>query len=81
MCSLYSYMMIAWIIMSFIPNLRHSRVGVWLGRLVDPYFAIFRRFIPPFGGIDFSPMVAFFVFIILKSIVFSQILPLALHFY
>lgn len=29
-----------------------------LGRLVNPYLNLIRRFVPPFGGVDFSPMVA-----------------------
>ncbi|WP_348520884.1 YggT family protein [Alicyclobacillus fastidiosus] len=43
---IYSYMMIAWILMSWIPNLRYSQFGRFLGKFVDPYFSIFRRFIP-----------------------------------
>lgn len=29
-----------------------------LSTLVEPYLGIFRRFIPPVAGMDFSPMVA-----------------------
>ena len=29
-----------------------------LRRLVEPYLGIFRRFVPPMGGLDFSPVVA-----------------------
>ncbi|MFB5189766.1 YggT family protein [Alicyclobacillus fastidiosus] len=76
---IYSYMMIAWILMSWIPNLRYSQFGRFLGKLVDPYFSIFRRFIPPLGGIDLSPIVAFFVYRIIESIVFGRILPLILN--
>jgi YggT family protein len=76
---IYSYMMIAWILMSWVPNLRYSKVGVLLGKLVDPYFSIFRRFIPPFGGIDFSPIIAFFVYRIVVNIVLGQLLPLVLN--
>jgi YggT family protein len=75
---IYSYMMLAWIVMSWIPNLRYSRFGVLLGKLVDPYFTIFRRFIPPFGGIDLSPIIAFFVYRIIVNIILVQILPLVL---
>ena len=73
---IYSYMMLAWILMSWIPNLRYSKLGIVLGKMVEPYFSIFRRFIPPFGGIDISPILAFFVFRIIENIIFSQILPL-----
>lgn len=75
---LYSYMMLAWIIMSWLPNLRYSKLGRILGKLVEPYLSIFRRFIPPMGGIDFSPIIAFFVFRIIEGVIFGQILPLIL---
>jgi len=32
-----------------------------LGSLAEPYIGIFRRFIPPMGGLDFSPWVAILV--------------------
>lgn len=75
---IYSYMMMAWIIMSWIPEARYSKFGRILGALVEPYLSIFRRFIPTAGGIDFSPIVAFIVFRIIEHIVFSQLLPLIL---
>lgn len=78
LAQLYSYMMIAWILMSWVPNLRYSKVGNILGWLVEPYLSIFRRVIPPFGGIDFSPIIAFFVYRILLNIIFNQLLPLVL---
>lgn len=54
----YMYMIIAYVLMSWFPNLRESTIGQVLGRLVEPYLAIFRRIIPPLGPIDFSPIVA-----------------------
>lgn len=32
-----------------------------LGSVVEPYVGIFRRFIPPMGGLDFSPWIAILV--------------------
>lgn len=32
--------------------------GNALERLTEPFFALFRRIIPPFGGIDLSPLFA-----------------------
>jgi YggT family protein len=46
--------------MSWFPNARESSIGQFIGRLVEPYLSIFRRFIPPIGGmLDLSPIVAF----------------------
>lgn len=44
--------------MSWVPNIRNSTVGEYLGKLVEPYLGIFRKFIPPIGMIDISPIVA-----------------------
>lgn len=58
---IYSYMIIIYILMSWIPNARASWVGEMLGKLVEPYLSPFRRIIPPIGGIlDISPIIALF---------------------
>jgi len=58
---IYFFMLIAYVLMSWLPNARESFIGEWLGKLVEPYLAPFRRFIPPIGGmIDISPIVALF---------------------
>lgn len=55
-------MIMAYVLMSWLPNVRESFIGELLGKLVEPYLTPFRRFIPPLMGvIDFSPIVAIFV--------------------
>ncbi len=44
--------------MSWFPNARESAIGQFLSRITEPYLEIFRRFIPPIGMIDVSPIVA-----------------------
>ncbi len=39
----------------------------------EPYLRIFRRFIPAVGMFDFSPMIAIFVLIILRTVIHSLI--------
>lgn len=58
--NVYYYMIIIYILMSWLPQLRETSFGEMLGRLVEPYLQIFRRFIPPLGMIDISPIVALF---------------------
>lgn len=59
---IYYYMIIIYILMSWVPNLRENFIGELLGKLVEPYLAPFRRFIPPlFGMIDISPIIALIV--------------------
>ncbi|SDW86483.1 YggT family protein [Paenibacillus sp. CF384] len=58
---IYQYMIIAYVLLSWLPSLRESFIGELLGKLVEPYLAPFRRFIPNIGGvIDISPIVALF---------------------
>lgn len=57
--TIYNFMIIAYVFMSWLPNVRESFVGEWLGKLVEPYLSPFRRLIPPIGGmLDISPIVA-----------------------
>ncbi|OBZ17882.1 cell division protein [Bacillus sp. FJAT-26390] len=54
-------MIIGYVLLSWLPNARESFIGVFLGKMVEPYLGIFRRFIPPIGGmLDLSPIIALF---------------------
>ncbi|HZG55171.1 YggT family protein [Paenibacillus sp.] len=58
---IYFYMIIAYVLLSWVPNARDSFIGQLLGKVTEPYLGIFRRFIPAIGGvIDISPIVAIF---------------------
>jgi len=58
---IYSYMIIIYVLMSWLPSVKESFVGELLGKLVEPYLRPFRRLIPPIGGmLDISPIVAYF---------------------
>ncbi|MEN8699376.1 YggT family protein [Bacillus infantis] len=59
--SLYSWALIIYILLSWFPNARESSIGQFLARICEPYLEPFRRFIPPLGMIDISPIVAIFV--------------------
>jgi YggT family protein len=39
----------------------------------EPYLRLFRRFIPPVGMFDFSPVIAIFVLYILRTVITSLI--------
>ncbi len=71
---IYFYMILAYVLLSWLPNARTSFIGVTLGKLVEPYLSIFRKFIPAIGGvIDISPIVAIialrFVFYGIEAII------------
>ena len=58
----YQILIIIYVLMSWFPT-RGILYEVYsvLGSVVEPYLGIFRRFIPPMGGLDFSPLVAILV--------------------
>jgi YggT family protein len=56
--TVYRILIIAYILMSWLPNVRNSFVGELLGKLVEPYLSPFRKIIPAIGPIDISPIVA-----------------------
>lgn len=65
LCDAYVAVIIIYILMSWLPNHQSGWVGdIYraLGRLCDPYLNIFRRMIPPIGGmLDISPIFAIIV--------------------
>ncbi|MTT32028.1 YggT family protein [Terrilactibacillus sp. BCM23-1] len=62
MIEIYSWILIIYILMSWVPNVKSSSVGQLFERLCEPFLEPFRRIIPPIGGmIDISPIAAFFV--------------------
>ena len=62
--NIYFYLIIASVLMSWIPSLKESAFGQFVTRLTDPYLDIFRRFIPPLGMIDISPIIAIYALLL-----------------
>ncbi len=54
---LYMLLIFVFVLMSWFPGAYQTKLGQWLIKLCMPYLKIF-RFIPPFFGLDFSPIVA-----------------------
>ncbi|MBA4494232.1 YggT family protein [Paenactinomyces guangxiensis] len=69
--NIYYIMIFVYILFSWFPNVQGSPVGTLLGRLVEPYLSVFRRFIPPIGVIDLSPIVALFALHFIRIGVFA----------
>ncbi|WP_077300371.1 YggT family protein [Virgibacillus pantothenticus] len=59
--TVYTFALIIYIFMSWFPGARESAVGEVLTKICEPYLEVFRKFIPPLGMIDFSPIVAIIV--------------------
>lgn len=69
---LYGYILFARIIFSWFPVSRGGlmeQIYSVLYTITEPVLGPLRRAIPPIGGFDFSPLVAFFGLNILASIV------------
>lgn len=67
----YSFAIIIYILMSWLPGLQESKFGQILEKIVEPYLSIFRRFIPTIGMIDISPIVALLALNFIQRGVFS----------
>ncbi|MDD2552997.1 MAG: YggT family protein [Desulfotomaculaceae bacterium] len=65
----YSIILLARILLSWIRHNPYQPVIRFIYETTEPYLRIFRRIIPPFSQIDFSPIVAFFVLYIIERIV------------
>ena len=70
----YSLLILGYIITSWV----RMPYSVWLNRIqrflydvCDPYLRIFRRFLPPLGPLDLSPMVGIFVLLIVQNVLVS----------
>lgn len=58
---IYMAIMFIRILLSWFPNINwYDPPFSILSQLTDPYLNIFRSFIPPLGGMDFSPIIAIF---------------------
>ena len=76
----YERLVIIWCFMSWFPLREGSLmydVAVVIDRIVSPYMNLFRRFIPPLGGMDFSPIVGLFVLSFGERLIFRLLLGMA----
>lgn len=60
---IYYFGMIIYFFTSWVPSIRESKFGEFLGKLYEP----FRKIIPPIGFIDISSIAAIFVLVLFQS--------------
>ena len=58
--SLYSFLIIAYCLLSWFPGAYQTQLGQLLIKVCQPYLRLF-DFIPPIAGISFAPVVALIV--------------------
>lgn len=67
---IYMYMILVRCLLTWLPNLNwENPILKALRASVDLYLDLFRRFIPPFGPFDFSPIIAMFVLIFVSKFI------------
>jgi YggT family protein len=69
-------MLVIRILSSWFPDLQDHPILRFIRFYTDPYLNIFRRFIPPLGMFDLSPLVAFFALQLLENFVKGFLLRL-----
>lgn len=73
----YSWLILGYCILSWFPIKQNSLMGdiaSAIATLVDPYLGVFRRFMPPMMGVDWSPVLAIVVLNLLERLVLSLVL-------
>jgi YggT family protein len=67
--SLYSYLLIIRVLLTWFPTVDWSNQPfAALSQISDPYLNLFRSIIPPLGGMDFSPILAFLALNIVRDL-------------
>jgi len=74
---LYSFILLARVLSSWFQVDPYNSLVQWLYRLTEPLLAPIRRFLPPAGVVDFSPVVAFILIIVAKQVVLRVLVSLA----
>ena len=72
--NMFYILIILRIFMSWIPNINWEQQPVkFIREITDTYLEIFRRIIPPLGGLDISPIIAIIVLQIIQGFITSII--------
>ncbi|WP_414587207.1 YggT family protein [Scytonema sp. PCC 10023] len=69
---IYSTLLIIRVLLTWFPSINwYNQPFAALSQITDPYLNLFRSIIPPLGGIDFSPILAFLLLNLLSSLLAS----------
>lgn len=73
---LIANVMVSWLVAFDVLNIRNGIVNKacrLLDRIVDPPMARLRKFVPPVGGIDFTPMAMLFGIYLIQNLLYNLI--------
>ncbi|MGB3653088.1 MAG: YggT family protein [Rivularia sp. (in: cyanobacteria)] len=69
---IYSFLLIGRVLLTWFPQIEwSSQPFAALSQITDPYLNLFRNIIPPLGGMDFSPILAFIALNIVSALLGS----------
>ena len=66
---IFAYILTSWVRLPY--SIWLNRIQRFLYDVCEPYLRIFRRFLPPFGPLDLSPIVGIFALFIASRLVIS----------
>ncbi len=66
----YSYLILVWVFGSWFPHWRYQSWFKMIAGVVEPYMNVFKPLNLRFGQFDLSPMVAIFVLIIFREVIY-----------
>jgi YggT family protein len=66
---IFAYIILSWVTLPYSPWL--NRIQRFLYDISEPYLRLFRRFLPSFGPLDLSPIIAIFALFILDFVIQS----------
>ena len=76
--SLYMWIIIARAVLSWVNPDPYNPIVRFIHQATEPVLYQVRRYLPFFGGIDFSPIVVLFLIVFLKTAIVSTLFQLAL---
>ena len=63
--------MLAYILTSWVPQIKNNFIVEFLEAVCEPYLKLFRKFIPPIGMLDISPVVALIVLSVIQNLIIA----------
>jgi YggT family protein len=69
--SLYEIALLIRIVLSWVPHNPYNQAVQILYKITDPILNPVRKFVPPFRGIDFSPILVFIALGIVKRMIIN----------
>ena len=63
--------MLAYILTSWVPQIKNNFIVEFLEAICELYLKLFRKFIPPIGMLDISPVVALIVLSVIQNLIIA----------